>query len=258
MAVGKNELVLELGKHFLIIDSNKSFILEDNQGFRAYRPAGAWQIDCWKLLPAEWHKIYPVYMLKIEWENTEADKDYIPTINATDLDLGDGIAGVSGQPVNITTPVTVANLPNVIVGEQNTVPVHIETNLQPLEVVSHANNTIDGFKWIELLTNSETGESVCDYLFRAFGGEGIYHLYIENFFAIKETSMWTVSKCACKLRNRLVASRKQSSFSFCDLVKVNGVYAKNSTFNANEDDDTVISFGLFYKIIEEQTVPDDV
>ena len=147
MAVGKNELTLELGKHFLIIDSNKSFILEDNQGFRAYRPAGAWQIDCWKLLPEQWHKIYPVYTLKIEWSNSEADKDYIPTINATDLDLGDGIAGVSGQPVNITTPVTVANLPNVIVGEQNTVPVHIETNLQPLEVVNHANNFIDGFKY---------------------------------------------------------------------------------------------------------------
>ena len=49
MAVGKNELVLELGKHFLIIDSNKSFILEDNQGFRAYRPAGAWKsLDLWK------------------------------------------------------------------------------------------------------------------------------------------------------------------------------------------------------------------
>lgn len=149
MAVGKNELTLELGKHFLIIDSNKSFVLEDNQGFRAYRPAGAWQIDCWKLLPEEWHKIYPVYTLKIEWENSEFDKDYIPTVNATDLDLGDGIAGVSGQPVNITTPVTVANLPNVVVGEQNTVPVHIETNLQPFEVVNYANNVIDGFTYVD-------------------------------------------------------------------------------------------------------------
>ena len=149
MAVGNNELMLELGKHFLIIDSQKSFILEDNQGFSAYRPAGAWQIDCWKLLPEQWHKIYPVYTLKIVWVNSEADKDYIPTINATDLDLGDGIAGVSGQPVNITTPVEVANLPNVIVGEQNTVPVHIETNLQPLEVVNYANNIIDGFHVIK-------------------------------------------------------------------------------------------------------------
>ena len=65
MAVGKNEMVLELGKHFLIIDSNKSFILEDNQGFRAYRPAGAWQIDCWKLLPEQWHKIYPVVQMSV-------------------------------------------------------------------------------------------------------------------------------------------------------------------------------------------------
>lgn len=172
MAVGENELTLELGKHFLIIDSNKSFILEDNQGFRAYRPAGAWQIDCWKLLPEQWHKIYPVYALKIVWKNSEDDKDYIPTINATDLDLGDGIAGVSGQPVNITTPVEVANLPNVIVGEQNTVPVHIETNLQPLEVVNHANNIVDGF-----------------VLFGRVGYDNVTYSDIKSFFGISEMAV---------------------------------------------------------------------
>lgn len=183
MAVGKNELTLELGKHFLIIDSNKSFFLEDNQGFRAYRPAGAWQIDCWKLLPEQWHKIYPVYTLKIEWTNSEADKNYIPAINATDLDLGDGIAGVSGQPVNITTPVTVANLPNVIVGEQNTVPVHIETNLQPLEVVNHANNIIDGFKFGNI--------SFTDL----YGGQvGFKRLYCKNGkMNLKEDNVTTAS-----------------------------------------------------------------
>lgn len=154
MAVGKNEFVLELGKHFLIIDSKKSFFLEDNQGFKAYRPAGAWQVDCWKLLPEQWHKIYPVYTLKIEWENSEADKDYIPAINATDLDLGDGIAGVSGQPVNITTPVTVANLPNVLVGEQVSVPVRIETDSKPLEVMGRVNNVVDGFSFFGFFTSS--------------------------------------------------------------------------------------------------------
>lgn len=161
MAVGKNEMVLELGKHFLIIDSNKSFFLEDNQGFRAYRPSGAWQIDCWKLLPEQWHKIYPVYTLKIEWENSEDDKDYIPAINATDLDLGDGIAGVSGQPVNITAPVTVANLPNLIVGEQNTVPASIVPNSQPLEVVNHATNVIDGF--INYFSLNLSGKDLNDF-----------------------------------------------------------------------------------------------
>lgn len=190
MAVGKNELTLELGKHFLIIDSNKSFILEDNQGFRAYRPAGAWQIDCWKLLPEQWHKIYPVYTLKIEWENSEADKDYIPTINATDLDLGDGIAGVSGQPVNVTTPVIVANLPNVIIGEQNTVPVHIETDLQPLEVVNHANNIIDGFRYV----NGVSG---------IFDDSKLYKIFVKTGLIVfrsssNEVNGFFVKDCVCE------------------------------------------------------------
>ena len=140
----KRTQVLNLGKHFSIIDSPVPFYLIDNYGFRAYRPSGAWQFDNWKLLPEKFHKNYPVYTLFIEWDSGIND-DIFPTFTDTDLDLGDGIAGVSGQPVNITTPVTVSNLPNVNVGEQVCVPVHIETNLQPLEVVNHANNIVDGF-----------------------------------------------------------------------------------------------------------------
>lgn len=120
----KRTQVLNLGKHFSIIDSPVPFYLIDNYGFRAYRPSGAWQFDNWKLLPEKFHKNYPVYTLSIEWDSGVND-DVFPTFTDTDLDLGDGISGVSGQPVNITTPITVANLPNVYVGKQVSVPVRI-------------------------------------------------------------------------------------------------------------------------------------
>lgn len=247
MAVGKNEMVLELGKHFLIIDSNKSFFLEDNQGFRAYRPAGAWQIDCWKLLPEQWHKIYPVYTLKIEWENSEADKDYIPAINTTDLDLGDGITGVSGQPVNITTPVTVANLPNVVVGEQNTVPVHIETGLQPLEVVSHANNVVDGFVFFGFLSffgGSDvdvyipTKAQVVDSFINYFGLElkEFKHIFVKYFVLKNEkgTSDATFRDTVLSVRwwwsNDIENSTKVLDFSTPEDIQFPGKNEKNRSF----------------------------
>lgn len=108
----KHEEVLNLGKHFVIIDTPVSFQLVDNYGFKAYRPAGAWQIDCWKLLPEKFHKLYPVYVLSIQWD--DLDDNVNPVISYTDLDLGDGIAGVNGQPVMVNgevtvNPVTIAN-----------------------------------------------------------------------------------------------------------------------------------------------------
>ena len=154
----KRTQVLNLGKHFSIIDSPVPFYLIDNYGFRAYRPSGAWQFDNWKLLPEKFHKNYPVYTLSIEWDSGVND-DIFPTFTDTDLDLGDGIAGVSGQPVNITTPITVANLPNVVVGKQNTVPVHIETDLQPLEVQNKL--TFGDWKVYETLDEIPLGFYLC-------------------------------------------------------------------------------------------------
>lgn len=126
----KRTQILNLGKHFSIIDSPVPFYLVDNYGFRAYRTAGAWQFDNWKLLPEKFHKIYPVYTLSIEWDSGEND-DIQPIFMDTDLDLGDGIAGVNGQPVNISSPVIVSEVK------------------KPVIVESKDYNLVDSFEWVD-------------------------------------------------------------------------------------------------------------
>lgn len=112
---------LTLGKHFLLIDSPISFYLVDNEENSVYRPSGVWQLDTWKLLPEKYQKDHPVYTLMIEYnENNLADGKEV-VIRESDIDLGDGVAGVSGQAVMLTgindsllpISVSVNNMPDV-------------------------------------------------------------------------------------------------------------------------------------------------
>lgn len=108
---------LTLGKHFLLIDSPISFFLIDNEENSVYRPSGVWQLDTWKLLPETYQKDHPVYTLSIEYDESKLIDGKEVLIRTSDIDLGDGVAGVSGQAVQLTgindsllpIPVTITN-----------------------------------------------------------------------------------------------------------------------------------------------------
>ena len=112
---------LTLGKHYVLIDSPISFFLVDNEENSVYRPSGVWQLDSWKLLPEKYQKDHPVYTLTIEYDEGKLVDGKEVIIRESDIDLGDGVAGVSGQAVMITgindsllpIPVSVKNLPDV-------------------------------------------------------------------------------------------------------------------------------------------------
>lgn len=112
---------LTLGKHFLLIDSPISFFLIDNEENSVYRPSGVWQLDTWKLLPEKYQKDHPVYTLIIEYDESKLADGKEVVIRESDIDLGDGVAGVSGQAVMITgindtllpIPVSVSSFPDV-------------------------------------------------------------------------------------------------------------------------------------------------
>lgn len=93
---------LSLGKHFLLIDSPISFYLIDNEENSTYRPSGVWQLDTWKLLPEKYQKDHPVYTLMIEYDESKLADGKKVSIRESDIDLGEGVAGVSGQAVQLT------------------------------------------------------------------------------------------------------------------------------------------------------------
>ena len=112
---------LTLGKHYLLIDSPISFYLVDNEENSVYRPSGVWQLDTWKLLPEKYQKDHPVYTLSIEYDESKLGDGKEVLIRESDIDLGDGVAGVSGQAVMLTgindrllpIPVSVSNIPDI-------------------------------------------------------------------------------------------------------------------------------------------------
>jgi hypothetical protein len=112
---------LTLGKHYLLIDSPISFFLVDNEENSVYRPSGVWQLDTWKLLPVKYQKDHPVYTLAVEYDDSKLTDGKEVLIRESDIDLGDGVAGVSGQSVMLTgindsllpIPVSVKNIPDV-------------------------------------------------------------------------------------------------------------------------------------------------
>ncbi len=89
-------------KHFLIVDSPIPFTLVANNGTdEVYRMAGAWRIDLWKILTKDYFKQYPVFTLDLVYDDTNLGGQTI-TIRQSDIDLGEGIAGINGQDVHIT------------------------------------------------------------------------------------------------------------------------------------------------------------
>lgn len=100
---------IAIHKHFLVIDSPIPFDLIANNGTdTVHRMAGAWRIDLHKLLPEEYFKQYPVYSIEIEYDSDLLNGSTI-SISQSDIDLGEGIAGVNGQDVYITNLADIQN-----------------------------------------------------------------------------------------------------------------------------------------------------
>lgn len=139
---------LTLGKHFLLIDSPISFYLIDNEENSVYRPSGVWQLDTWKLLPEAYQKDHPVYTLSIEYDESKLADGKEVLIRTSDIDLGDGVAGVSGQAVQLTgindtllpIPVSVNNIPDVQEVTVQNIPAVQKVNVQNTPTSIAVNN----------------------------------------------------------------------------------------------------------------------
>lgn len=113
---------LVLYRHFMLIDSPIPFELVANPtNYRkdehgnvlnsdlseitgrdiCSRPAGAWRVDCWALLPEKYHKQNPVFTMLIKYDRDLLDEGEIVDIRYSDIDIGEGVAGVNGQLVSI-------------------------------------------------------------------------------------------------------------------------------------------------------------
>ena len=114
---------LVLYRHFMLIDSPIPFELIANPtNFRkdehgnvlntdlseitgrdiCSRPAGAWRIDCWTLLPERYHKQNPVFTMLIKYDKDLLEEGEFVDIRYSDIDIGEGVAGVNGQLVSIS------------------------------------------------------------------------------------------------------------------------------------------------------------
>ncbi len=117
-------------KHFLIIDSPVPFTLVANNGTdEVYRMAGAWRIDLWKILTKDYFKQYPVFTLELVYDDTNLGGGTIE-VRQSDIDLGEGIAGVNGQDVHVT------NFSDMVLPENYKVTNELDSsdNRVPLEV----------------------------------------------------------------------------------------------------------------------------
>lgn len=113
---------LVLYRHFMLIDSPIPFELIANPtNFRkdehgnilntdlseitgrdiCSRPAGAWRIDCWTLLPEKYHKQNPVFTMLIKYDKDLLEEGEVVDVRYSDIDIGEGVAGVNGQLVSI-------------------------------------------------------------------------------------------------------------------------------------------------------------
>ena len=142
---------LTLGKHFLLIDSPISFYLVDNEENSVYRPSGVWQLDTWKLLPEKYQKDHPVYTLSIEYDESKLADGKEVVIRESDIDLGDGVAGVSGQAVMLTgindsllpISVSVSNIPDIQKVTVQNQPTEIAVNNLPANQKVNVSNFPD-------------------------------------------------------------------------------------------------------------------
>lgn len=112
---------LTLYRHFCLIDSPIPFELVANptnpDGTEGRdicsRPAGAWVIDCWKLLPEKFFKLNPVFSMNIKYDESLLREGQKVSVRYSDIDIGEGVAGVNGQLVQIS-PQSLATLEDYV------------------------------------------------------------------------------------------------------------------------------------------------
>lgn len=63
------------------------------------RPAGAWLFDTWKLLPEKYMKENPAFKMAICYDESLLSVDQEVKVSYSDVNLGEGVAGVNGQDV---------------------------------------------------------------------------------------------------------------------------------------------------------------
>lgn len=138
---------LTLYRHFCLIDSPIPFELVANptnpDGTEGRdicsRPAGAWVIDCWKLLPEKFFKLNPVFSMNIKYDESLLREGQKVSVRYSDIDIGEGVAGVNGQLVQIS-PQSLATLEdyvNTLVRINSVTSSATEANV----VINQQNNT---------------------------------------------------------------------------------------------------------------------
>lgn len=202
------KIPLTLGKHYLLIDSPISFYLVDNEDNIVYRPSGVWQLDTWKLLPEKYQKDHPVYTLSLEYDESKLADGKEVLVRESDIDLGDGVAGVSGQSVMLTgindsllpIPVTVQNNSTEIA--VNNLPDVQKVTVQNIPSVQNVYcnykrycsfypadgepaNFSDFYDWYS--TNSSALLSLSIFFIIRESSSRVFY-YVENFTTIKDTS----------------------------------------------------------------------
>lgn len=113
--------LLTLRQQFVVIDSPVDFqlvanpvLVQDEQGFFHFpenrvkgtdicsRRAGAWQINAWKLLNKEEFPLRPVFTMALVYDETLLEEGQEVSVSYSDINVGEGIAGVNGQLVTIS------------------------------------------------------------------------------------------------------------------------------------------------------------
>ena len=107
---------LTLYRHFLLVDSpipfefianptNYSPSMSDFSRVTGLdvcsRPSGCWRVDCWKLLPKEFQRNNPVFTMLLKYDADLLGDGETVDIRYSDIDVGEGVAGVNGQLVQI-------------------------------------------------------------------------------------------------------------------------------------------------------------
>ena len=159
-------------KHFLIIDSPVPFTLVANNGTdEVYRMAGAWRIDLWKILTKDYFKQYPVFTLDLVYDDTNLGTGTIE-VRQSDIDLGEGIAGVNGQDVHITN---FSDMPLVQLPENYKVTNELDSsdNRVPLEVnIANIDDLKKKCNHYSLTGNTDIFEHIKEHLYYAYNNNG--------------------------------------------------------------------------------------
>ena len=107
---------LTLYRHFLLVDSpipfefianptNYSPSMSDFSRVTGLdvcsRPSGCWRVDCWKLLPKEFQRNNPVFTMLLKYDADLLGDGETVDVRYSDIDVGEGVAGVNGQLVQI-------------------------------------------------------------------------------------------------------------------------------------------------------------